>query len=157
MITLLYVFDLDGTLADITHRLHFIQCDKPDYDAFYDACDKDVPVAWTINLLNILALHGHVLVLSGRRESVREKTLDWLQENHIRFAHLRMRPQKNHEKDVVIKKKMLMDFLQDYPQYKTEFIIDDRQVVVNMWRQEGFAVLQCNSWKEYDRNTTRPT
>lgn len=33
-----YVFDIDGTLADLTHRLHHIQKQPKDWDAFFDAC-----------------------------------------------------------------------------------------------------------------------
>jgi len=29
------IFDLDGTLCDITHRLHFIEGDNKDWDGFY--------------------------------------------------------------------------------------------------------------------------
>jgi hypothetical protein len=36
--------DFDGTLADITHRLHFIQGEHKDWPAFYRACVDDTPI-----------------------------------------------------------------------------------------------------------------
>jgi len=31
---------------------------------------------------------------------------------------------------------------------RIEWIVDDRQRVVDMWRNNGFNVLQCRQWKE---------
>ena len=47
------VFDLDGTLANTDHRAHFVDRTKgkPDWRAFYAACDADTP-------------HHHVIVPS---------------------------------------------------------------------------------------------
>lgn len=52
----LYIFDLDGTLADLTHRLHFLEnkTDKRRWDKFHAACSKDKPkynVIWLFNTL----------------------------------------------------------------------------------------------------------
>jgi FMN phosphatase YigB (HAD superfamily) len=32
---MIYIFDIDGTLADISHRLHFIQQEPKDWRGFY--------------------------------------------------------------------------------------------------------------------------
>jgi FMN phosphatase YigB (HAD superfamily) len=82
--TPLYIFDLDGTLADLKHRRHFVErpacrycgwlkpCDhdkplaeqrelrgerpkwKPNWDAFHAACVNDMPIAPVINMLKML-------------------------------------------------------------------------------------------------------
>lgn len=39
----LYIFDLDGTLALIEHRLHFIQGPKKDWRGFFGAVGDDSP------------------------------------------------------------------------------------------------------------------
>ena len=38
---MIYIFDTDGTLADLTHRLHFIQQFKPDWNAFFMSAEND--------------------------------------------------------------------------------------------------------------------
>ncbi len=40
------VFDIDGVLADCSHRLHYIQGDNKDYESFYsyDEVLKDMPI-----------------------------------------------------------------------------------------------------------------
>ena len=41
----LYIFDLDGTLCNIEHRLHLLdnKTDKDRWDKFYKACVNDKP------------------------------------------------------------------------------------------------------------------
>lgn len=143
----LYVFDLDGTLANLDHRLNLIKCEKPDWPSFYRSCVSDTPKQWTIDLLNILRSHGDILILSGRSDEVEGYTRDWLIQHHILYDYLVMRPAGNYEADDKLKKKMMDDFLRD-KDFKVQFIVDDRQRVVDMWRDNGYNVLQCEAWDE---------
>lgn len=47
--------DIDGTIADIIHRLHFIQGPRKDWPAFFDAMDKDEPIPEMIELVKALS------------------------------------------------------------------------------------------------------
>jgi FMN phosphatase YigB (HAD superfamily) len=38
------IFDIDGTLMDISHRKHFVDGDKKDWQAFKNATIKDTPI-----------------------------------------------------------------------------------------------------------------
>lgn len=147
----LFVFDLDGTLADLTHRLHHINDlngKARNWDDFFDACEQDAPILWTIGLLNMLRYEGGILVLSGRSAKVRAKTERWLRTHGVAFDHLVMRPEGCHEPDETLKLRMLKDFLWENKHYDLQFIVDDRQKVVDAWRAAGYNVLQCNQWKE---------
>ena len=55
-----------------------------------------------------------------------------------------MRYRTNYEKDEILKKRMIENGIAD----RIEWIVDDRQRVVDMWRNNGFNVLQCRQWKE---------
>jgi hypothetical protein len=173
----IYVFDLDGTIANLNHRLHFVTPPidarvgapkevwekhkdwKPNWTAFFDACADDEPIEWVINLMRMLrqlelltGKVGVVLVLSGRSDRVRGITEDWMRQHRIPYDHLLMRREGDHRPDEIVKLEMLRDFLipgEEYgAQVEVEFIVDDRQKVVDMWRREGFNVLQCNAWEE---------
>lgn len=164
----IFVFDLDGTLADLNHRLHHIKPPidprtiapsdvqekykdwRPNWDAFFDDCDKDEPISWVINLARMSANHGFILILSGRSDRVQGKTELWLKENNVPFNLLLMRKEGDHRPDDQIKKEIMASFLINHnlSTHDIEFIVDDRQRVVDMWRQEGFNVLQCNAWEE---------
>ena len=143
----LFVFDLDGTLADIEHRLKWLHNGHPRWDEFLEACDQDKPVKWIIDLFDMCREDGIVVILSGRNSVVRKKTENWLLDYDIRYDYLLMRKDKDYRPDQIIKKEMLDDFLRDKG-YEVQFIVDDRQRVVDMWRANGYNVLQCSAWKE---------
>lgn len=134
------ICDLDGTLFNIDHRLHFL--DKKDWDGFFDAVPDDTPNQWCVDLLHAMILAGHeVVFVSGRNERVREITERWLDVLGFGGAKLYMRPEKNREPDYLLKhayyKKHLkfLDIL---------FVIEDRKQVCDMWRAKGLTVLQCD-------------
>lgn len=51
---MIYIFDIDGTLADLSHRLHFIQKKPADWDGFFAACSDDAPIPEVIELIQRL-------------------------------------------------------------------------------------------------------
>lgn len=146
-----YVFDLNGTLANIDHRLHFIKTKPKNWPAFFEACKDDAPVEWVIDLLRTVAQgKAYILVLSGRSEQVRKATEDWLIKHGVFYSELLMRPKDEFRADEILKLEMLDGWLrrQELERSNIKFIVDDRQRVVDMWRREGFNVLQCAAWEE---------
>jgi len=105
-------------------------------------------IEWVKKLCNRIAVFEHVLILSGRSSVVREKTHTWLNDNGIKYDFLEMRKDGDNRPDQIIKYEMLNEFLLANRQFHVEFIVDDRQRVVDMWREKGFNVLQCNAWVE---------
>ena len=98
------IFDLDGTLANCEHRRHYVRHPKyiiyeyqdpsdhfpglagdkwqPNWDAFYEACDKDTPNQPIISLYHLMWTAGYeIAIWSGRSESVRANTNEWLFNN----------------------------------------------------------------------------
>jgi hypothetical protein len=173
------IFDLDGTLANCEHRRHFVDPEKnfslyflppgntknnmpsgwytsnherwkPDWKAFYEACDKDDPIEPVINLFHDLnGMEREVNIWSGRCESTREKTYQWLLD-HVeikyitRFCpekHLKMRPIGDYTPDDQLKERWLDEALAEGK--KIEFVFDDRKKVVRMWRRRGIFVFNC--------------
>ncbi len=145
------IFDLDGTLANIDHRLHHVKNGNKNYDAFFEECDKDLPKQNIIDLLNTLNAHGYAIIIcSGRSDIAFEKTKNWLQQHKIVFDLLFMRKADDHRSDVIIKSEMLELVLN--AGYEIEFVVDDRQSVVDMWRARGLTCLQCEAWSEQPKS-----
>ena len=136
------IFDLDGTLADVTHRLHHIQGVPRNWDAFFEDCNNDAPIEDMITLYRYLSRHCEMRIFSGRSEAVRDKTEKWL-DHHLNapWAELRMRKNKDFRPDHEVKNEMLADL--GPTRERVLLIIDDRQQVVDMWRNEGMRCLQC--------------
>lgn len=142
--TRLYVFDLDGTLADVTHRLPLIRIPNNKWDEFFKACVRDKPIWWMTNLFSMIDEYEKTLILTGRSDEVKEETLTWLwEEALIHPDHLKMRPKGNHLPDTVLKPRLLEAFLAEHPNYEVQFIVEDRSRMANVWRAKGYNVLQC--------------
>ncbi len=142
----LYIFDLDGTLALTEHRTHLISGDKKEWDAFFEACDKDEPNVPVIKLLRQLNFSCEVWIFSGRSDLVYGKTIAWLVKHtgleQPALPRLKMRSQGDYTPDDVLKLKWYTKFLSSDERARLVCIFDDRDKVVKMWRELGVACLQ---------------
>lgn len=158
------VVDLDGTLADITHRLHYVQNSPPDWKAFFRECTKDTPNDWCVKLIQSLLLSGtNVIVVSARSKEVEAESIAWVRNAVLGKAGTEplyvgtldiqlVREAGDSTPDQILKKKWLDNFGKD----RILMAVDDRQRVVQMWRDNGVTCLQCNVWEEKPRNKKLP-
>lgn len=108
-----FIFDLDGTLADGSHRLHLLP--KKDlhltesWTEFNMAAGGDTPIVQTITVMRSLYLSGEsVIILTGRSDEASAITTDWLFSNEAHlYDHLIMRRASDNRKDTVIKEEVL--------------------------------------------------
>ena len=145
----LYVFDLDGTLALIEHRKHWLESKAPDrWRHFYAACDKDQPNDPVIATMERLRHSGaDVWIFSGRSDEVRDKTVEWLAHHTSFMSHdlegpmLTMRAAGDYTADDVLKRQWLDAMLVD-DRRRLVAAFDDRDRVVAMWRGAGVPCFQ---------------
>jgi hydroxymethylpyrimidine pyrophosphatase-like HAD family hydrolase len=141
--TLIYVTDLDGTLAKIGHRLHFIKDGNKDWDSFFDACDQDEPIKPIISIIQALqADQFDIIVLTGRPERTRRKTLYWLSQYGIHANKMYMRKDGDHREDYIVKAELYDQMLDEHPGHMVMAVFEDRQQVVDALRAKGALVLQ---------------
>lgn len=146
------VFDLDGTLADITHRTHFVRgSGKPDWNSFFAECGRDALNTPVAEALDAHLRSGHrVEIWSGRSAVVEAETQQWLYDNGI-DPHLltRMRPAGDNTPDTELKRSWLHEL---HPDDRPDIVYDDRQRVVDMWRDEGVTCFQvAPNWEASQR------
>lgn len=134
------VFDLDGTIADLTHRLGWIDCESSQrrWDMFFATCDKDKPLLGTIAWMRYMVKTHFVVILSGRSDECREKTEAWLHAHNVPYDALFMRVKGDHRDDTVLKSEMMDRYI--HPHGIVDFIVDDRPSVLEMWQKRGFEV-----------------
>lgn len=131
-----YLFDIDGTLADLSHRLHHIQKEPKDWGAFFAACAGDAPIEHICALARILP----AVFVSGRSDQCRSDTEKWLT-LHVGFcAPLYMRAEGDHRHDDIVKGELLDRIVADG--FKPIMAFDDRDQVVAMWRSRGIPCAQ---------------
>jgi len=134
------IFDLDGTICDITHRLHWIKGDKKRWDKFFADCVKDEPKEDIIDIMKALYEHYIIWIFSGRSDVVRENTAEWLHANGVPYNFLKMRKEGDYTPDDMLKASWIDEFKLTPNQVVA--IFDDRQRIVDMWRKKGFTCLQ---------------
>tara|TARA_R110001583_G_scaffold87742_1_gene228426 strand:+ start:157 stop:654 length:498 start_codon:yes stop_codon:yes gene_type:complete len=145
------IFDLDGTIADISQRREVSEKEngKLDWDKFFnsDNIGLDKPFIKIITLVNMFNNIGvNIAILSGRCKSTKEATQKWLKLNNVPYNILKMRPTSTKWKfmpDDKLKKIWLDDL---WPEQEREgkllMVFDDRQKVVDMWRENNITCLQ---------------
>ena len=151
------IFDLDGTLADIEDRRQLCTKEngKMDWDKFFDPKNikLDKPNQPVIDTLSAFAESGHcIAIMSGRSAATKDVTEDWLIDNGCCHEVLFMRPEKDFTPDEDLKLKWFNElFINDgiaehapYQESPNELVavFDDRQKVVDMWREIGLTCMQ---------------
>ena len=126
------IVDVDGTLAIMNGRGPF------EWTKVYQDMVNE-PVADLVRRLKTSGLS--VIIVTGRDGSALEDTKKWLNDNSIPFDAIYSRPAKNFEKDSIIKKRIYNTNIRD--SWDIQFVLDDRNQVVKMWREEvGLPVFQ---------------
>ena len=162
------IFDLDGTLAFIDKRR--LKAGSPsgksptpskmNWDVFFDPDNikLDTPNQPVIKLAQMFKADGFkVVIFSGRNDRSFDTTKQWLKKFNVPFDLLVMRPDKfksdswpiadgnpatpdmRFMPDDILKKKMLDTFVDINDVF---VVVDDRQKVVDMWRNLGLNTFQ---------------
>jgi hypothetical protein len=145
---MIYVFDLDGTLCNIDHRLHHIKKDKPDWKAFNEACIEDKAIENVVYIADALYEFHDIIILTGRSEEYLDQTKTWLSTHTFLYPgkiEILMRPTGDFRPDHIVKKELLDNYLVSKESISSKdiaAIFEDRQSVVNMWRENGYKCLQ---------------
>jgi|TARA_B110000438_G_scaffold189360_1_gene181000 phosphoglycolate phosphatase-like HAD superfamily hydrolase len=135
------IFDIDGTLMDISHRKKFVESKPKDWNSFRDETPNDTPIKEVFLTAIALQKAGHnIIIASGRNKSQRAITMKQLIGEGLVFIDLFMRSDKDFRSDVVLKKEMLGAMRRKG--YNPKMVFDDRSSVVQMWRDEGLRVAQ---------------
>ena len=134
------IFDIDGTIADISDRIHHVKKKPKNWKAFFAGMAQDKTIHSMVALCNILYSAGVTVILcSGRNEQHRKETVDWMARQGVNYHDLRLRADGDMRSDVMAKREMLAGIDKD----KILFVVEDRSRIVEMWRSEGLVCLQC--------------
>lgn len=132
------IVDLDGTLALNTSGRPFYGkgCDE---GLLNDTCIKSVADA-VRNYCN--SGDVQLIIVSGREgtDLCIKNTWKWLGNNLLYPNVLLMREPKDYRPDEIVKKELFDTYIRG--KYYIDFVIDDRDKVVKMWRELGLLCLQ---------------
>lgn len=125
------IVDIDGTLA------HMV--DRGPYDTSRYHTDKVDPIIKRL-VSNMKSLGHRIIVVSGRDAAFKEVLKDWLWDHNIVVHEIHMRPEGDTRNDAIIKDEIYENEIKG--RYNIEFVLDDRDRVVAMWRAKGVKTLQ---------------
>lgn len=140
----LAVFDIDGVLADVQHRVHHIEGRRKDWMAFFQAAVDDPLLHEGAALAREASRDCDVLYLTGRPEHCRRDTVTWLADNDLPEGPVHMRP--HHDRRPAARYK---------PQSLTQIagtrvvavIVDDDLTVCDAYEAAGWPVLRA-TWAD---------
>lgn len=144
-----FIFDLDGTLCDSSERVvkYLQNVDKPDWDAFYKDVSLDEEITPVCEVLNSLKNSWFdILFVTGRPESCRESTLEWLRQHFdnpdiANSDHLFMRSAEDGFRSDYVSK--MRNYHQNIEgKWKVLGVFEDRNQCVRAWRDLGLVCFQ---------------
>ena len=136
----LAVFDVDGVLADVRHRLRHVEQRPKDWDAFFAAAVDDLPLATGVALAQARAQDCEVVYVTGRPERCRADTLAWFVRHGLPEGTLSMRGARDRRPARIAKLELLRRLAFDRV---VAVAVDDDLAVCQAYQDAGFTVLRA--------------
>jgi phosphoglycolate phosphatase-like HAD superfamily hydrolase len=145
------VFDIDGVVADVRHRLHHLDGHPRDWAAFFRAAGRDAPLGVGLELVAEQLATGHEIVwLTGRPDWLREATIDWLAEQGLPTAELFMRGGRDYRPA----RRLKLDVLRELAERDIALFVDDDPDVVRASAAAGFPA-RLAAWVPHTKTLRR--
>lgn len=140
------IFDVDGTLCDVSSVRHFVASRPKNFDAFHAGSIDCPPHADVARAARAATAEGlAVLVVTARKLMWRYHTILWLAEQRIPYDELYMRDDRDGRRDVEVKTDILRDIERDG--YRPVAAWDDNPSIVALWRSRGIDVHVVPGWE----------
>lgn len=135
------VLDIDATLSDARHRLHFIEKRPKDWDSFFAAGKHDAPLDEGRTVATSLARGHEIVYLTGRPERTRRDTERWLKKHGFPDGRLLMRGNADRRPSVTLKLQLLRRLAAER---KVAVLVDDDVAVIRGAEKAGFPALHAD-------------
>jgi uncharacterized HAD superfamily protein len=142
MASSLVVLDIDGVLADVRHRLHYLTRRPKDWASFFAAADCDDVLEVGAQFARQAATTHDIVYLTGRPERLRAETQSWLESRGLPPGSLLMRPEGDRRPSAFVKLRELRLLRRAAA---VDLVVDDDPDVVEAARSAGFTV-QLADW-----------
>ena len=147
----LAVFDVDGVLADVTHRLHHLRARPQRWERFFTTADHDPLLEEGAARLRAALEEHDVVYLTGRPERTRRLTERWLARHGLPTGPLIMRADRDHRPARHMKREVLHDLGRTR---EIASVLDDDPDVVDVLVADGWPV-ELATWLPHSRTLAR--
>jgi hypothetical protein len=121
----LAIFDIDGVVADVRHRLHHLE-GRQSWLAFFRDAEDDELLGEGARLVHDLGAEHDIVWLTGRPEWLRGTTEGWLARHGLPGTELHLRPEGDYRPARLYKVQVLRRLS---PRGIAAFVDDDPEVV----------------------------
>jgi hypothetical protein len=135
--------DIDGVLADVRHRLHFIERRPRDWDGFFAAAVDDPAHPEGIALVQTLEGDHEVVFLTGRPRRLATDTERWLAQQGVGGHRLIMRPERDRRPAATVKVELLRQVAAGR---RVAVVVDDDEDVIRAMRDAGYPTFHA-TWE----------
>jgi phosphoglycolate phosphatase-like HAD superfamily hydrolase len=140
------IFDMDGTLVDVSGiRHHIFTPGQKNFDAFHNDAVNCPPHEWVKWQAESYDSDGyHIIQVTARSEKYRPSTSWWLAENQVPSHALYMRPDKDYRPDTEVKREIIDRILK---RYTIVHAFDDNPAIVKLWGEYAIPCTVVPGWE----------
>jgi FMN phosphatase YigB (HAD superfamily) len=147
----LAVFDIDGVLADVRHRLHHLEARPQRWERFFSAADRDPLLPDGAERLRAALVDHDVIYLTGRPERNRRLTEGWLRRHGLPTQPLLMREDDDYRPARWMKREVLRTLAATRDIVS---VLDDDPAVVQVLEADGWPV-ELATWLPHSSTLRR--
>ena len=138
------ICDIDGTLAVNDENRSYYDMTRVGEDSVNPAISLIVDALYNYGTERNGKPYPTIILVSGRNESARESTEEWLSKNLIPYDLLYMRKENDSRRDEIVKEEIYHEYIEPY--YGVLCAIDDRPRCVRLWQRLGIITLNVGQW-----------
>jgi hypothetical protein len=142
------VFDVDGVVADVRHRLHHVARQPKNWARFFASAGRDPVLDEGVALAREYAAEHRIVWLTGRPEHLRRITEDWLRRHDLPAGTLLMRPSHDRRPSMRFKTDQLRAL---GGTGRIAVVVDDDPAVVAKLTEDGWPV-RLADWVPYEES-----
>ncbi|MFV0307900.1 MAG: hypothetical protein ACK5OX_09175 [Desertimonas sp.] len=146
----LAVVDIDGVVADVRHRLHFVERRPKDWDGFFGAAASDPAHPEGLAVVARLAEDHDIVFLTGRPSRLRDVTQAWLDRHRLGGHALHMRSERDRAPARVVKPAVLARLAAGRT---VGVVVDDDPDVLTAMASRGWPTFLAD-WERRDQAAT---
>ncbi|MDP1795361.1 MAG: hypothetical protein Q8K63_14580 [Acidimicrobiales bacterium] len=141
--------DIDGVVADVRHRVHFVEQRPKDWGRFFAEAKHDPPQAEGIAVVQRLLEDHEIVYLTGRPEHLRADTEEWLAAHGLGGHRLLMRRSDDRRPSARFKVQAAANLAK---RRHIGIVVDDDTSVIAAMKAAGYPTLLAD-WEVRDAAT----
>lgn len=139
------VFDIDGTLVNVSGLYDWVQEKRTDYDVYHDLVLEAPPNQWVIDELHQHWDRGHdIYLITVREQRYYAKTAEWMVKHSVPYHRLVMRRSGDTRSTLDVKRDLIQGVLDEGKRITLSY--EDNPELIPVWKEFGIPVIEVPGW-----------